>query len=344
MANTSITVTRSSSSSSEGDASVLSESNDERNITIGSVSLRDDLLSVGRLLANLKSSCPERNNPRRAKKNTTQTNKSNNDFMPKMIECLDTIKKLTTRIVDRIEELSHDYINLQIEFEKSNKKTYATATTEYSPPARSSTSPSLQQAAAVEPSTLNVTVMPPELEKISTRVDQLEQDSLSDTLLLQGPAIEELIAKDAHVEGTMSSELEERRRQPEPAALKRSICDLLRPIVPEFSGKNITQLSVQGKDRKHLRMVCSSGDEKVRVLLALKKEKPPNLFVNEYLTKLRSSLLYRARSLRRNYPSVLGAYSRNGSIFCRVAGLGKPILLSGMTEVNKLEEKLINSL
>lgn len=73
MTTASIPVNCSSSSSSSGDdASVSSDSIDECNITIGSVSLRDDLLSVNRLLSHLKNACPERNNPQRAKKKTSQ--------------------------------------------------------------------------------------------------------------------------------------------------------------------------------------------------------------------------------------------------------------------------------
>lgn len=177
-------------------------------------------------------------------------NKQKSDFIPNMIECLDTIQKLTTRIVDRIDELSNENTNLQSEFTKLNKKSFAAVLTETAP---SGSGPTL---AANIPQTADEEIpsvsphLPPELEKISTRVDQLEQDSLSDTLLLQGPAIEEIATHDAQTNGSRSSGLNERQRQHVPAALKQSLCNLLRPLIPNFSDDHISHLSILGKEKK----------------------------------------------------------------------------------------------
>ena len=74
----------------------------------------------------------------------------------------------------------------------------------------------------------------------------------------------------------------------------------------------------------------------------LKRTKPAGIFVNEYLTRDRSQFLYSLRNLKKKFPSITASYSRNGTIYYKLQGSDEPLIVNDMSEVNKLEEKMLN--
>ena len=343
---------RSLSVSSNGDnESDSSSPNEDCNTTLGSMSLRDELQSVSRVLSNLKNACPQRSNPAREKKNISGPNKTKNDFIPKIIDYLDIIHNLNVRIIDKIDELSLENLKLHSEIQLSNKQSYASvATRMITSNSEGEVGATTSSPTSAEPSQPNIddNAAIPELHKISSRVDQLEQNSLSNVFILQGAALDASILQFSRNEeatsDTKKEQSEERRiEERQPASLKRAVCNLLKPMVPNISDNSFTSASIQGKERKSVIVVCSSTDEKIRLVTKLKSTKPTNLYANDYLTKLRATLLYKARSLKRRFPSIIGAYSRNGQIYCKLTVNEKPLALNNLVELNKLEERLINS-
>lgn len=326
----------STTSDEDVDLSIIEDNND-CNTTIGSASLRDELLSVNKMLANLKTACPGRSNLlRQTKKSSTDT------FFHKMIEYLDQIYSLNTKLIDKIDELTNENHELRKSFHDiSTKKSFAAAvSTGAVSPGRTHSSAS-QISHATQPN--HPTSLPPELQKISSKVDQLEQDALSNIIMLQGESIDHILSDYAKTTAVSSNENDERIAKSQPTALKLSVRDLLRPHVAEIAEEGIVHVSVHGKDRKHLKVVCSSTSEKNSLLSSLKRVRPSNLFANEYLTKLRSSLLYKLRSLRKKYQSIRSVYSRSGVIYYRLNTIDRPISVSDESDINKLEEKMINS-
>ena len=335
-------------STDEGGDTSSSVSNDDRNTTIGSASLREELFAVSTMLASLKDACPSRTNPVRLS-NKSQDQSKNNIFIPKIIEYLDTIHNLNIRIIDRMDELTEENIKLKGMITDAKKPSYATIasrTTLSSGLAQSGTS----TKAEVQPHLNHLGPLPADLQKISSRVDQLEQESLSCVLMIQGDSIKNVLAKaekqpattaTAAGESSSSGERQDNKLQ-QSTALKRSVCDILRPIVTDVSDSCITYVAIQGAQRKHLKITCNSSSSKQHILSTLKRNKPPGLFANEYLTKIRASLLYKVRLLKKQFPSIVAAYSRNGAVFCRMINAERPFMLNDMSEVNKLEERLIN--
>ena len=334
------------SSIEDGDSD-SSGQNEDCNTTIGSMSLRDELQSVSQVLSSLKNACPERSNPARQKKNVSAPNKTKNDFIPKIINYLDIIHNLNVRIIDKIDELSKENLKLRNEVNSSRIQSYASVAsgiTAKSIGEHSATASSPPSAQPTQPNNYDSTALP-ELHKISSRVDQLEQNSLSNVLMLQGTALDAIFHEASRNEGASSTSAT-REAQPEnrqPTSLKRSLCDLLQPIVTNISENSFTSASIQGKERKHIMLICNSTDEKNRLVKIMKNARPANLYANDYLTKLRATLLYKARSLKKRFPQIISAYSRNGQIFCKLSLNDKPIALNSIVELNKLEEKIINS-
>ena len=330
-------------SSREDAISDSSDSGDDCNNTIGSISLRDELRSVSEVLANLKRTCPERSNPGRQKKSEPISNKTANDLIPKIIEYLDTIHNLNTRIIDKIDEISTENCNLRAELEAPSRNSYANVASTAIPSAATGSHP---ESGNKQGKTENSASLPPELQKISSRVDQLEQDTLSNVLMLQGSTLDSIFsAHDRDTSAAAESSAETRDQQPQPsqAALKKSVCDILRPTVPHITDDWITHVSIQGRDRKHLKLVCISNEEKTRLVSSLKRAKPLNLYANDYLTKIRASLLFRARTLKRRYPNTLGVFCKNGIVYCKTDSTAKPFSLNDISDLNKLEERLITS-
>ena len=190
--------------------------------------------------------------------------------------------------------MTTENVNLRAEWEASNKNTYSSVVSTFVP---SPTSGSPQKSGNNQQKTDNLASLPPELLKITSRVDQLEQDSLSNVLMLQGSALDAIIStpdRDTAAAATQASAgtSKDQQLQPSQTSLKKFVCDILRSTVPHVTNDWITHVSIQGRDRKHLKITCLSNDEKTRLVSSLKSAKPLNLYANDYLVKVRSSLLY----------------------------------------------------
>ena len=73
-----------------------------------------------------------------------------------------------------------------------------------------------------------------------------------------------------------------------------------------------------GKDKKHIKLKLSSNFVKVKLFKLIKSKKPSGIFINEYLTKTRSALLYKLRLFKRsNLDKIESVYSFNGVPCCK---------------------------
>ena len=146
----------------------------------------------------------------------------------------------------------------------------------------------------------------PDLGKMNSRLETLEQDSLCAT------AVRELLNSKA------SSR-----------ALHEDI---------------LTSVPVHGREHKPIKVVCNSRDSRLLILTSIKRDKPKDLFINEYLTKVRSKLLFRLLTLKRQYPhNISSVCSRNRSFFHKLTGDARPrIVHAHMSEINKIEVMMLN--
>ena len=62
----------------------------------------------------------------------------------------------------------------------------------------------------------------------------------------------------------------------------------------------------------------------------LKRNKPNGIFVNQYLTKKRSQLLYSLRNIKK-ITLLVPSYSRYGTVFYKLQGNDKPQIINDTT-------------
>ena len=85
-------------------------------------------------------------------------------------------------------------------------------------------------------------------------------------------------------------------------------------ISQTFAENDITEFSVVGRARKHLKVVLTSANMKSSILQGARQNRPTNVYINEYLTQKRSALLYKLRAFKKDNPAIGSVHTRNGSI------------------------------
>lgn len=314
------------------------------------------------MLSAIKESCPEakKRNPDRLIKKSQPDNRPNFEPLRKIIEYLDSAFEFNKKMTERIDELSNENIILRGQIMGlKNSKTYAAAATSAIDAAQRDY-PTLGGEQTDEATDVS---RPMEIRQITFKIDKLEQESLANVLSLQGTAITEMIISSSMVEesvestssnGGLSSTRDisapagarprhQKRTPPQAASLKQAVHDVLSPIVPQLSTGDLSMISVQGRDRKHLKVTCSSREVKSRILSLFRRNKPKELFANEYLTKHRSQLLYRLRCLKRRFDDLGSVYCSNGSIYYKFKNSNVDVLVTDVSDINKLEVKLLNA-
>lgn len=110
----------------------------------------------------------------------------------------------------------------------------------------------------------------------------------------------------------------------------------------EIKSSDLTTISVVGRTKKHLKVTTSSVFTKNDIVRYSRMFKPTNFYVNEYLTKKRSSILYRLRCLRKTYESVVAVYSKNGHVYYKLStdAADQHHRVSEVSELDTIEEGL----
>ena len=83
-------------------------------------------------------------------------------------------------------------------------------------------------------------------------------------------------------------------------------------ITQTFAENDITELSIVGRSRKHLKAVLASANIKSSILQGARLNHPTNVYINEYPTQKRSALLYKLRVIKKYNPTIGSVYTRNG--------------------------------
>lgn len=312
-----------------------------------SLSLRKELRDVDNLLASLKKSYPEKRTSNRLNKNTNPPNQASVDQFSKIVEYLDMIRSLNSKIIDQMEKLTTENSELRRKIDQIPPPSYAAVVSKGSATgsvcSRSSPISRLPIRTVTPPPPQNY--QPEIIVKMTSKLDQLEQNSLCNDLSLQGTNVDEMLAglrpTDAPAEPNEEDNGRQRRHLPA-AALREAVCNLLQPTVPHISTDQLPNITVHGREKKHIKVTCLSRDVKINVLTSFKRSKPSNLYVNEYLTKNRASLLYRLRNLKKNHNSICSVFSRNGLICYKLHGSDQTFTIYSNFEINKLEERLLN--
>lgn len=328
MANGKTYVTRSSTLAAldkSGDASSVSDksscsSSDGISVT-ASVSLRNDIDRANKLISFLKAYSPGKQNKKKKSKNSFLKNGtpeiSHNE---KNFECLDLLSSMTSRILDELDALKrnsasfgddHQFKDCSSSIGKP-QKTYAEAV-----------SGQVSKVNNSSPITKNV-------KKLDNKIDEIEQNSLSNYASIQGVAVDTLI--ETTTDNNSRYNL---------AAIKSAVVSEFKSFMPdEIDESEITSIAVIGREKKLLKVKFSSVTLKNNILHGARLTKPANFYVNEYLTKKRSTLLYNLRCLRKKYDQISAVYSKNGNVYYKIGSeaINKHHLVSDIVELQALED------
>ena len=94
----------------------------------------------------------------------------------------------------------------------------------------------------------------------------------------------------------------------------------MKSIDDNITGDDIEHIALIGKERKVIKVVCSSNRIKSRLIKSAKNKKLPNLYLSEYLTPYRSKLFYQLRKLKKSFPDkIKTVYTRFGKLFYKLS-------------------------
>lgn len=318
-----------------------SDSEIQFNIT-GSKSLREEFASIKKTYSSLKNFVPEKKKgpgrPTRKPRcinSSSQPTPSTLDSPPSKKEesingLLESILQFNEDLLTRVEKLESDNGSL-----RSQLRELASI----SPSSRNLTNnlrlESSEQSVIPEHSG-SITIPPPRptfaeivaapINVIEGKLDRLEQDSLSSTLKIDGPACQEIV-----------SDFINKKILDLKSAVKNKLNSFGQEIIKENC---IEEISILGKERKHLKVRVSKVEDAIGVIKLVKSKKPTNLFISNYLTKNRANLLYKIRNLKRENSNIESGYIYKGNIFCKIVNKQRASLINSLSDLNDLVQSL----
>ena len=103
-----------------------------------------------------------------------------------------------------------------------------------------------------------------------------QQDALSKTIMLQGVSIDSLLGNN----------LEDMKYNM--AGIKSAITSEIDSLITQtFAENDITELSIAGRARKHLKVILASTNMKSSIIQGARSNRPTNIYIIEYLTQKR---------------------------------------------------------
>ena len=253
---------------------------------VGNMSLHDDLNNVNKAIQFLKSHTLEKNNnksPATTRSNLKKVTKVKN-YDDKVIECLESLSCITSKLLLEMEKMDKKHNNCGGERTQS---TYANVTRP-------------QNSTITIPNKATV-------QKLEGKIDQVEQDALSKTVMIQGVSIDSLLENNLQDSKYNTS------------VIQSAIVSEINSFIPQTITENdIVELSVVGRARKHLKVVLASTNMKSSILQGARLNHPTNIYINENLTQKRSALLFKLRVIKKDNSAIGSVYTRNGSIYYKL--------------------------
>ena len=180
---------------------------------------------------------------------------------------------------------------------------------------------------------------PPKLQDFEDRLEQIEQDSLVDCIKLDGEVCKAIIEKSKKErEGgktTTKGSTKKTENENASADLKSEVSKIIQKHVENISCEVISSVSVRGNKNKHLKVKVTSKEDKIEILKTFKRKKPANIYVNDYLTKNRSQLLFKLKTLKKeNENKISSVYVYAGNICVKIVNNPKYFIRNNFNSVN----------
>jgi len=305
-------------------ANAVSDTESTSSFSVGDVDndLKSELHSIIEIVKQLDDFKPEvRRRPGRPKANPeTPSTKQQSLSTPLFSLCnltnkilckLEKVQEENTHLKTLVESLqltvgiSEPYLAVEEELQGSNIRSYASVT--------KTTTKSIS--------------------KIDSRLDQIEQDSLSTTLRLGGDFISNKI-NNFNKEATKNHQ----------SFNKSVITDINKISQNLLAEEDVDYITIVGKEKKHLKVKLTSSDSKINILKSFKSRKPKDFFASQYLSKSRAWALFKLKKIKTLNPQLKSVYCYSGSICCQLVDSDKIFHLNNSLSINQFisDNNLLN--
>ena len=171
------------------------------------------------------------------------------------------------------------------------------------------------------------TALSTELLDVTTRLDNIEQETLSNVVSCQGNVMEKLIVDSA--------------REGPSQVLKKSFIETIKNSCKySIQESEISSVVIRGREnKKHVKVELVNKSSKTELIRAIRTVKPKDLYINDYLTAKRSKLFFDLRQLKKVTPKLKSVFPWNGFIKCKLEN-DRYVQISCQTELDSLKVKL----
>lgn len=257
-------------------------------------SLRSELKTITDTVALLENFKPEKTKGKAGRPKAAKASD-----ISKIVSTLQSLCKLSEKILQELEQV-------QESLEKKGTKEvklYSQVTT-----AREDA-----VADAVPPTTL----IPNNLTLLDTKIDQIEQDGLTETIKLDGEVCEKIITDCRD------------NNSGDHSKLKELIAIEFNKIEPNLiTVDTVVDANIIGREKKHIKIKVKSTSTKIHILKTFKQNRPTSFYANDYLTKIRAGIFHKLRALKKTNQKIKSTYTYNGNICCRLEENNKIIYLN----------------
>ena len=163
------------------------------------------------------------------------------------------------------------------------------------------------------------------LEDVNNRLEKIEQNLNSNTVICRGSEVEKLVRDSTTGEAT-NLEL-----------LKGKVCAAV--CGEEVTGVDVRDLriSLYGRDKKCIRLSCTNPASKIHLLRKAREKRPEGIFVNEFLTSNKLKIYRSLRQLKAQHPSKIKAvFTRNGNILYSLHDTSQVFHVSSIDDLSSI--------
>lgn len=170
-----------------------------------------------------------------------------------------------------------------------------------------------------------VSIMSEEMKKLNSRIDDIESEQRSSTVIISGSKVPSVI----HGEDTSRVACD---------LIKRELKYELHPDKVSIAYRIGKKPNTQSPDNRNILLKVRSRDDKQDLFNACKSFKPPNIFMNESLIPKRAKVLYYIRQAKRQFPDKIAACgSSGGRVFVYVKS-SNPADRNNRMVINDIDE------
>ena len=225
-----------------------------------------------------------------------------------LLDYLMKVCKLNKQLLQSLEKLDNKYNDLISKYNDIKKES--------------------ETAVVIPPTPVNTNSEPtPQAditENFELKIDDLEQKNNANILICNGDLIKDLVSNNTNYDD-----------------LNTAIRGEVRNIHPDLKTSDITKIVPHGREKKSVKLYCSSLHVKNLIIHEARRKKPENVYFSEFLTQRRFRLFFELRQLKKNNPGkIYAVYIRNGNIYYKVTRDDNHSIIKSKRSIDELKSNL----